>query len=173
MIKYAVLVSILTPALVVPALTAANAPAGEASAGWSFLRWGMDVAGARAAFAAAGVPCDEHFMAKDGTTHLVVDRGGWEGVAYFDVGRSLTEVLFQSPPFATAAEARRRLTELTAQYGADFEYDDAAYRDERRADVRYTWRLGATTVRLLVAHYLEDGEWVAWESYRPARPADK
>ncbi len=152
---------------------APNAPAPEALAGWSFLRWGMDLAAARAAFAAQGVPYDEHFMAKDGTTYLVFDRGGWEGVAYFDAARSLTEVIFQSPPFRAAAQAGRRVTELTAQYGADYEYNDAAYRDERRADVRYTWRLGATTVKLLIAHYFDDDEWVAWESYGPARPGDE
>lgn len=137
-------------------------------AGWQMLRWEMRLPAARQALKAAGVPFRERPMHKDGTTHLLLDSGGWAGVVYFDQDERMVQILFQSPYLKTEPAARDALARLEQLYGPAAERRRQRYRDEQRLDEFHVWRNAATVLTVTLARYLARDEWVVWEAYTPA-----
>jgi len=138
--------------------------------GWSFLTWGMTLAQAKAAFAAAGVKAGEKLMSKDGTRILKFARDGWEGSVYFDVGGRMGQILFQSPYLNNEEKAAAITAAFVAHYGPAHETRTISYGDGERTDNFYIWRNETTVLTVTVAHYARAGTWLVWENYVPAAP---
>lgn len=150
-------------------LTAAAADFADVR-GWSFITWDMGAAQVKAALKAQGIRFQEKLLHKDGVVVLAFVRDGWDGSVYFDGGK-VSQILFQSPHFATAEEAAAAIATYTAQYGPAHETRTLSYGDRVRADTFYIWRNDATVLTVTAAHYIREGKWVVWENYVPAAPA--
>ena len=157
----------LLVAVYLTATAAWGAATFDSFGGWENLPWGMTVAAAHAALAAAGARPELHDFPKDGTSILRFEREGWEkATAYFNDRGFLCQVLLQSPPVNTGAEARGREAVVEALYGAPTSTRAARYGPDRE-DAFYVWENDRTVLTVTLAHYIQDGNWIVWEEYLP------